>query len=244
MRNTAFLAASLLLLACSAPKQEPRKISVIPEPAEIQLDEGEFRFDKSTKIFLEKGNEEVRRTAAFLNERLQKAAGFTLSIVEDDPLQHPGEKGIFVLDAGLKPESYHLKIHPDRIVVDHGDGAGAFYALQTLLQLLPEEIFAESRQSGVRWSVPCCDIEDAPRFPYRGMHLDCCLHFFSIDFLKKYIDLMALHKVNRFHWHLTEDQGWRLEIKKYPLLTEKGQWRKETVIGSLSSGFYDGTPYG
>jgi hexosaminidase len=76
------------------------------------------------------------------------------------------------------------------------------------------------------------------------MHLDCCLHFFDVDFLKKYIDVMAFHKVNRFHWHLTEDQGWRLEIKKYPLLTEKGQWRKETVIGSLSSGVYDGTPYG
>ena len=244
MRKAIILAAALLLAACTAPKQENRRISLIPEPAFIQTEEGEFRIDKGTKIFLEEGNKEVRRSADFLNERLQKAAGFTLPIVEDDPLRHNGEKGIFVLDAGLKPESYHLVVQPGRIVVEHGDGAGAFYALQTLLQLLPEEIFSDTRQCGVRWSVPCCDIEDAPRFPYRGMHLDCCLHFFSVDFLKKYIDVMALHKVNRFHWHLTEDQGWRLEIKKYPLLTEKGQWRKETVIGSLASGFYDGTPYG
>ena len=244
MRKAACLAAALLLLACTAPKQETRRISLIPEPAFIQTEEGEFRIDKGTKIFIEEGNKEVRRSAGFLNERLQKAAGFSLPIVEDDPLRHNGEKGIFILDAGLKPESYHLVVQSGRIVVEHGDGAGAFYALQTLLQLLPTEIFSESRQSGVRWSVPCCSVEDAPRFTYRGMHLDCCLHFFSVDFLKKYIDVMALHKVNRFHWHLTEDQGWRLEIKKYPLLTEKGQWRKETVIGSLSSGFYDGTPYG
>jgi hexosaminidase len=130
------------------------------------------------------------------------------------------------------------------LVVDYADGAGAFYAVQTLLQLLPVEIYAQERQTGIDWTVPCCSISDAPRFKYRGMHLDVCLHYFDFEFLKKYIDIMAAHKVNRFHWHLTEDQGWRLEIKKYPLLTEKGQWRKETVVGSLASGVYDGIPHG
>lgn len=239
-----FSAVLILLAACSRTEQAPQVISVIPQPAFIETEEGVFELDRKTSIFVESGDSSLIRTAAFLNERLMKAAGFALPVVSGDPLQHGGEKGIFMLNAGLKPESYHLRVGSDRVVVDYGDGAGAFYAVQTILQLLPAEIFASGRQRGVKWELPCCDIEDAPRFPYRGMHLDCCLHFFDVDFLKKYIDIMALHKVNRFHWHLTEDQGWRLEIKKYPLLTEKGQWRKETVVGSLYSGIYDGKPYG
>ena len=239
-----FSAVLILLAACSRTEQAPQVISVIPQPAFIETEEGVFELDRKTSIFVESGDSSLIRTAGFLNERLMKAAGFTLPVVSGDPLQHGGEKGIFMLNAGLKPESYHLRVGSDRVVVDYGDGAGAFYAVQTILQLLPAEIFASGRQRGVKWELPCCDIEDAPRFPYRGMHLDCCLHFFDVDFLKKYIDIMALHKVSRFHWHLTEDQGWRLEIKKYPLLTEKGQWRKETVVGSLYSGIYDGKPYG
>ena len=148
------------------------------------------------------------------------------------------------MNAGLPEECYELRVEPERIVIDYGTPSGAFYAIQSLLQLFPQEIFETKPVKGVKWTVPCVSIEDRPRFQYRGMHLDCCLHFFTMDFLKKYIDIMALHKVNRFHWHLTEDQGWRLEIKKYPLLTEKGQWRKETVVGSLYSGIYDGKPHG
>ena len=239
-----FSAVLILLVACSRPEQAPQVISVIPQPAHVQARDGVFRIDRGTSLFVEAGDSSVIRAMAFLNDRIFKVAGYSLPVVTDDPLRHAGEKGIFVLDAGLTPEAYHLVVEEGRVVLEHGGGAGAFYGVQTLLQLLPVEIFSEKRVRGMRWEMPCCDIDDSPRFAYRGMHLDCCLHFFSIDFLKKYIDVMALHKVNRFHWHLTEDQGWRLEIKKYPLLTEKGQWRKETVIGSLKSGFYDGTPYG
>ncbi|KAA6300141.1 MAG: Beta-hexosaminidase [Candidatus Ordinivivax streblomastigis] len=99
-------------------------------------------------------------------------------------------------------------------------------------------------QKNVKWVAPCTVIEDAPRFSYRGMHLDVCSHFFSVDFIKRYLDLMTIHKQNVFHWHLTEDQGWRIEIKRYPELTQKGSVRKETVIGTYKSAFYDGTPYG
>ncbi len=239
-----FSAVLILLAACSRPEQAPQVISVIPEPAFVQQTEGVFHLDSKTPVYVDFSDSAMLRSVAFLNERLQKAAGFTLDVIQDDPLDHGTEKGIFILNAGWKKEAYNLQISPSRLLIEYADGAGLFYAIQTIFQLLPDAIFADSRQKGVRWDVPCCSIEDAPRFSYRGMHLDCCLHFFSIDFLKKYIDIMALHKVNRFHWHLTEDQGWRLEIKKYPLLTEKGQWRKETVIGSLNSGFYDGTPYG
>ncbi len=239
-----FSAVLILLVACSRTEQAPQVISVIPEPAFVQQTEGVFHLDSKTPVYVDFSDSALLRSVAFLNERLQNAAGFTLDVIQDDPLEHGTEKGIFILNTGWKKEAYNLQISPNRLLIEYADGAGLFYAIQTIFQLLPDAIFADSRQKGVKWDVPCCSIEDAPRFPYRGMHLDCCLHFFSMDFLKKYIDVMAMHKVNRFHWHLTEDQGWRLEIKKYPLLTEKGQWRKETVIGSLYSGFYDGTPYG
>ena len=230
------------LVSCSAPA-EREAVSVIPQPQHMRIDEGSFAITRSVPVYLDELTPEMERIAGFLNERLAKAAGFTLKVEEAD-LRNTDKPGIWFLNAGMPSEHYYLQVLPKRILIEYGDGAGAFYALQTLLQLLPTEIFADHRARGVRWEVPCCDIEDAPRFAYRGMHLDCCLHFFELDFLKRYIDIMALHKVNRFHWHLTEDQGWRLEIKKYPLLTEKGQWRKETVIGSLKSGIYDGIPHG
>ncbi|MBO4264148.1 MAG: family 20 glycosylhydrolase [Bacteroidales bacterium] len=229
-----------LFLSCTQKTQE-RQIAIIPQPQMCEFGDDVFTFDKNCRIYIGDPSEELTRVAGFLNEKLATAAGFTLAFAEELPLEG---KSVCLMDAGLPPEQYALHITPGRIVIDYGDGAGAFYALQTLFQLLPDAIFASGVQLGVRWDVPCGYIEDAPRFPYRGMHLDCCLHFYDMDFLRKFVDMMALHKVNRFHWHLTEDQGWRLEIKKYPLLTEKGQWRKETVIGSLKSGVYDGTPYG
>ena len=191
-------------------------------------------------MHLEDASEEMLRIVGFLNEKLSKAAGFELQVVD----ARPDEDAICFVAAEMPSESYAINVQPATINVEYGDGAGAFYALQTFFQLLPVEIYSQERQKGIDWVVPCCAIEDAPRFKYRGMHLDVCLHYFDLEFLKKYIDIMAAHKVNRFHWHLTEDQGWRLEIKKYPLLTEKGQWRKETVVGSLSSGVYDGIPHG
>ncbi len=245
LKKYIFVAAVLLLAVACTAKQELREPQVVPQPASLQRTEGSFRIDRKVPVYVDIADSAILRTVGFLNERLQKAAGFSLDVISgDDPLHHRDEGAILVLDAGLMKEAYNLDVTPKGIVIEYGSGAGVFYAIQTLFQLLPEAIFADSVQRGVRWEVPCCSIEDSPRFPYRGMHLDCCLHFFDIPFLKRYIDLMALHKVNRFHWHLTEDQGWRIEIKKYPLLTEKGQWRKETVVGSLYSGIYDGKPHG
>lgn len=239
-RLVSVIIALALVLGCQqSGDQESRAISVIPQPSHIESCEGAFSITKHTLVYAE--GDEILRTIGFLNERLQRVSGFSLKV---SPVDFTQTEGIFFLDAGLPSESYALHVEKGRIVIEYGDGAGAFYGLQTLFQLMDADIFSSERKSVKSWSVPCCVIEDAPRFSYRGMHLDCCLHFFDIEYLKRYIDLMALHKVNRFHWHLTEDQGWRLEIKKYPLLTEKGQWRKETVIGSLASGIYDGKPYG
>ena len=230
------------MVSCAEKKVQENTISVIPQPMYARADEGVFNIGKDTKIVIDNPSEEMLRIAGFLNEKLSKAAGFELEVISGGPM--PKENFIAFLDAGMPTENYVINVRPQNIIVDYGDGAGAFYALQTLFQLLPVEIYSQELQKKTDWVVPCCNIEDKPRFQYRGMHLDVCLHYFDFEFLKKYIDIMAAHKVNRFHWHLTEDQGWRLEIKKYPLLTEKGQWRKETVVGSLYSGVYDGIPHG
>jgi hexosaminidase len=133
-------------------------------------------------------------------------------------------------------EGYTLKVTPKAIEIESHTANGAFYAIQSLLQLLPPQIEGFAVAS-VTWNVPCVSITDAPRFPYRGMHLDVCRHFFSVDFIKKQLDVMAMYKLNTFHWHLTEDQGWRIEIKKYPKLTELGSKRLDGE-GTVSGGFY------
>ena len=237
-----FVILSLLavLVSCGQNIPQDNTISIIPQPQSVVEMDGTFTITKDTRICLDDMSEEMLRVAGFLNDRLRQAAGFELEVVSE-----PGKANFIAFrnKEGV-PESYTIDAGPDSFVVGYADGAGAFYAIQTLLQLLPVEIFSQEVRKGIEWTIPCCSISDAPRFKYRGMHLDVCLHYFDLEFLKRYIDIMAAHKVNRFHWHLTEDQGWRLEIKKYPLLTEKGQWRKETVIGSLGSGIYDGIPHG
>jgi hexosaminidase len=139
-------------------------------------------------------------------------------------------------------------VRASRIVARAFEPAGLFYAVQTLRQLLPPEIFREAPVRTVKWVIPAVVIEDWPRFSWRGAHLDVGRHFMPKEFVKKYIDLLALHKLNTFHWHLTEDQGWRLEIKQYPRLTEVGGWRKETIVGhqsrDRSQWQFDGVPHG
>ena len=150
--------------------------------------------------------------------------------------------------AKLGPEGYRLDIRPSRIIARAPESAGLFYAVQTMRQLLPPQIFRDAPVGNVEWTLPAVTIEDRPRFPWRGAHLDAGRHFMPKEFVKKYIDLLALHKLNTFHWHLTEDQGWRLEIKQYPRLTEVGAWRKETIVGHQSRDRslwrFDGTPHG
>ena len=138
------------------------------------------------------------------------------------------------IDKKLAPEEYVLEIRKGRIVITGGSEAGVFWGRQTLAQIVSQ---CSDELPGVR-------IQDKPAFTYRGAHLDCCRHFFSLEEVKSFLDMMALHKLNVFHWHLTEDQGWRAEIKKYPRLTEVGSVRAETLVGHYGSNEYDGTPYG
>jgi hexosaminidase len=133
------------------------------------------------------------------------------------------------------PEQYALHVDEDSVTIRAATSRGAFYATQSLRQLLPPQIESPTVVESVDWSINAVQIDDMPKYGYRGMHLDVSRHFFPVEFVKCYLDWMALHKLNTFHWHLTDDQGWRIEIKKYPRLTEVGAWRRETVVGHTLS---------
>lgn len=161
--------------------------------------------------------------------------------------QENNAKQSFVVqnDLSIPREGYKIAITPEKLRVTASSEAGLFYAVQTLLQMMPTTVFDPQMNLDTELQLPCCEIVDYPRFSYRGLHLDVCRHYFPVTFIKKYIDLMAMHKLNMFHWHLTDDQGWRIEIKKYPKLQEIASQRKETWIGHYNSGLgYDGVPYG
>lgn len=222
----------------------PNTYSVIPYPNSLVQEDGTFVFNKKTKMIctssLDSASQEVVRNFSAL---LNNVAGLkTECIVEEEKR----EKNIvfFDLDTSIADEGYSLDIDPSKIIIKASSAAGFYYAVQSLKQLLPIAVYGDKKSDSVEeWEVPCAHIDDAPRFSYRGMHLDVARHFFSVDEVKRYIDLLAMHKLNVFHWHLTDDQGWRIEIKKYPKLTEIGSIRKYTMV-EKNFDQYDNTPYG
>ncbi len=226
--------------ACST----PRNPSVIPQPVQMEVGRGGFDLDADTRIVLSNPtNLEVQQLTESWARPIRATSGFNLLLV-DTPDDAPSNMITLRLsqDAPHPVEGYRLNVTSDVVTVEAKTPAGLFYGLQTLTQLL----FGD-HTSG--WSVPVVQIVDAPRFAYRGMHLDVGRHFFPVAFVKKYIDLLAMYKMNKFHWHLTEDQGWRIEIKKYPKLTEIGAYRQETVMGKNFERFDrpyvgDGKPHG
>ena len=215
-----------------------------PYPNSLVQEDGTFVFNKKTKMIctssLDSASQEVVRNFSAL---LNNVAGLkTECIVEEEKR----EKNIvfFDLDTSIADEGYSLDIDPSKIIIKASSAAGFYYAVQSLKQLLPIAVYGDKKSDSVEeWEVPCAHIDDAPRFSYRGMHLDVARHFFSVDEVKRYIDLLAMHKLNVFHWHLTDDQGWRIEIKKYPKLTEIGSIRKYTMV-EKNFDQYDNTPYG
>jgi hexosaminidase len=223
-------------------------IAIIPQPTRLTPGVGQFVLDERTVIWTDGASaDRGRQLAAYL----APATGFTLGVRSSGTA--PPRSIQLRRDLSLRPvlgrEGYRLRVGPGGISAQAPEQAGLFYALQTIRQLLPPEIFRGSPVAGVGWRIPVVDIEDVPRFQWRGGHMDVARHFMPKEFVKKYIDLLALHKMNTFHWHLTEDQGWRIEIKKYPRLTEVGAWRKETIIGrpnraDSTQNRYDGTRHG
>ena len=243
------LAAALLvasfIAAAPARAAEPRPIAVVPQPVSVTAQNGAFELTPDTVIYTDRGTRDLgRRLASYL----EPATGLNLRVQAGSG---GGRRITLAIDARLRrlaPEGYTLDVTPRAIVLRAPEAAGIFYGIQTLRQLLPPEIFREAKVAGVEWTVPALRIEDRPRFAWRGMHLDVGRHFMPKEFVKKYLDLLALHKMNTFHWHLTEDQGWRIEIRKYPKLTEIGAWRKETIAGrqprNVETATFDGIRHG
>ena len=205
-------------------------LAIIPQPASVVPRQGRFMLSSRTVISTDRESAAVGRQLA---QYLEPATGFSLRIQTAGGAAPAGSIELR-RDATLKrlgAEGYLLDVRSGRILIRAPEAAGLFYGVQSLRQLLPPDIFRAAPAGKTEWHVPAVTIEDMPRFPWRGAHLDTGRHFMPKEFVKKYIDLLALHKLNTFHWHLTEDQGWRLEIKRYPKLTEIGAWRKETLAG-------------
>ncbi len=204
-------------------------ISIIPKPQKITSHWGRFVLNSRTSIV---ANEKIRANAEQLQALLRPATGYPLEITTEP--KKIRNAILLQLDEQAEPlgaEGYSLEVTSRTVTMRAPRPAGLFYACQTLRQLLPVQIYREATMKGIRWEIPCVKIEDHPRFTWRGAMLDSARYFMPKEFVKKFIDLLAMHKMNSFHWHLTDDQGWRIEIKKYPLLTEIGAWRKESIVG-------------
>ena len=228
------LIAGLILFsaACAKPPvvEAPRALSpeqaIVPKPLKVERQNGVFALDSAGRIAVPAEDAEIESTARYLSDRLRTAFGLELQVT-DVP---PGEaEPLLILGRGdrpeLGPEGYELSVTPAAVTIEANGPAGVFYGVQTLLQLLPPEAFGSTRSDRRPLTVPCVRIEDKPRLPWRGMMLDVSRHFFPKEYVKSFIDGLARHKMNTFHWHLVDDQGWRLEIKKHPRLTEIGAWR-------------------
>ena len=234
MRSTVCLFFSLCLLSALSAQQG----NIIPQPAELVWQTGKFSLSKSTVLVVRNG---VDNSAAdFLNNYLKLYYGFTLKKVKAAVSGYIQLTTLQTLVPG-KEGAYSLTVTPKSISVQGQTTSGTFYGMQTLVQLLPVQIQGTGKGP---LAIAAISINDAPRFAYRGMHLDVGRHFFPVSFIKKYIDYLALHKFNEFHWHLTEDQGWRIEIKKYPKLTSVGAWRNGTIIGRYPGKGSDNKKYG
>ncbi len=228
------------LAACGS-KTVEANYQVIPLPQQTTLTQDTpFRLSNNTVICFPQGNSLLERDAQFLAFYLKQSTGKSYGVQPySDANALPANAIVLSLDSSLThPEGYHLSVSSNQVSLKGQTANGLFYGIQTLRKAIPPTVGTNETVM-----LPAVEIADYPRFGYRGMHLDVGRHFSTVEFVKEFIDLLALHNMNTLHWHLTEDQGWRIEIKKYPNLTEVGAMRSETVIGH-NSGTYDGTPHG
>ena len=232
------LAAGIVLCSCGS--HDPQ-IAIVPYPNHLETGRGTYRVTDRPVTCDSRTDERTQRAVVGFAARLATVTGGTNPVTVADEVPASGIR--FVTDESLPAEGYELNVDGEGIEVRASQFPGFLYALQSLGQLLPAAVYGTEPAPDAAWEVPCVKIADAPRFAYRGMHLDVARHFFSVDEVKRYIDVMAIHKLNTLHWHLTDDQGWRIEIKRYPELTAVGSIRKATVVRK-EWGTYDGTPYG
>ena len=244
----AALALILTVAGCSRKEENmPERYSLIPKPAELVMARGSFIIDHKTVLKVSPLNDQTISVAESLAGMIRKSASVPLPVSEGS--KEAGNSIVMVIDTAVSDnsEGYILSVTGRSIFLKSPSAEGLFRGVQTIRQLLPPQLETEGALTGEAAAVlPACYITDAPRFSYRGLHLDVCRHFFTVDEVKRYLDIMALHKFNVFHWHLTDDQGWRIEIKKYPELTTVGSQRKETLAGhgGRPPFTFDGIPHG
>jgi len=238
-----FFLSCLIGLLSQVGCAQSSRYAIIPRPTQLQEQAGSFVLPADLTIAIPAGNAALRPIADQLAAQLTTATGRPVRVT----VGKAGKNSIQLeisKKSKLGSEGYILRATPSQVTISAAEPQGVFYGVQSLLQLLPPAVFSPTPVAGTTWAVPCCRIEDQPRYAYRGMHLDVSRHFFPVAFVKKYIDMLAMHKQNTFHWHLTDDQGWRIEIKKYPLLTQLGSQRAQSMVGRYGNNKYDGTPYG
>lgn len=235
MRFIHIFITAALLLSCSAKSD----VNVIPYPNDIHVHGGYFKPAGASVHYDAQIDQQSIAVIGQFASQLSLVTGKESALVQGN-----SQTGfVFSYDAAIPAEAYTLDVTKDCATVKASGLRGFNYAIQTIKQLLPVEIYAKQTAKSKKWTLPCVTINDAPRFAYRGLHLDEARHFFGMDEVKKYIDIMEVHKLNTLHWHLTDDQGWRIEIKKYPKLTEIGSVRSGTCINGDGS-TTDGIPYG
>ncbi|MDK2972125.1 MAG: hexosaminidase [Candidatus Sumerlaeota bacterium] len=232
-----FLLSSLIMMIAACGSRAPQSIpadavlagtpNIVPVPVRMELGQGAFVLGAGTRVLWQRGNDDARDAAFFLSHHLEEATSSTLSVGEAPFLRRP-DNSILLTNAGVDEEigeeGYRLSVAPDGITIRAQTHRGFVWGVQSLRQMLPPSAPVE-RNTQIALAV--VEIEDQPRFPWRGMHLDVCRHFLPLEFVKEYIDLLSYYKFNTFHWHLTEDQGWRIQIDAFPKLTEIGAWRYE-----------------
>ena len=223
-KSISLLLLSLLMItpSCQKPKEVTNEYNIVPQPNQLVPKEGRFELSNKVRLVVPSDAPEVKKVADGFAEQLKQTAGISLKEAESVD----GKPAIsFVLQEGMPKEGYKLSVTPTLITVTASQPNGFFYGVQTIYQLLPPAVYGKELKKKADWSVPAVEIEDAPRFVHRGLMLDVCRHYAPIEYIYKFIDLLAMNKMNVFHWHLTDDQGWRIEVKKYPLLTQEGSWR-------------------
>jgi len=217
---------------------------LVPLPNSMETADGHFVLNSKCEFIIQSGvDSKYTKVAEDFVKQLGLTSGINVKVLNKSTKGAARNSISFIQNKEIPAEGYKLNVQKDRVLIEASAPNGFFLAIQTVKQLLPAAVYGKELAKNQEWELPCTMINDAPRFKYRGMHLDVARHFFNVDEVKKYIDVLAVHKLNYLHFHLTDDQGWRIEIKKYPELTTVGSIRKQTVI-KKEWGNYDGKPYG
>ncbi len=234
MKKGFYLLLSILMfitMSCQERKEKKNEYNLIPLPNQMIPQEGRFDLTHQVKVIVKPDcAPEVTAIADSLIARIAATSGIKMQLADASSAELNSPAIVFCTQDTLPIEAYQLSVTPGRITIAASQPNGFFYGVQTLYQLLPPAVYGKKLDRKADWSIPAVEIEDFPRFAYRGMMLDVCRNFASPEYVYKFIDMLAQHKMNTFHWHLTDDQGWRIEIKKYPELTNKASERDNTLI--------------